>query len=72
MATKLNPKDLAWRLATIEDYQRVMDISEGIYSGMDYLPGMYMTLLHEHKSNMYVIEYQGKIVSFVSMKGEVT
>lgn len=60
---KVDFSQLVCRLATIDDYAGVMEISKGIYSGLDYLPAMYMTFLHDKRANLVVAEYEGKVVS---------
>ena len=56
-------QDVEVRDARFEDYQSVMDISQDIYNGRDYLPKMYHVFLQDKNSNCFVILLNGRIVS---------
>ena len=51
------------RRATLSDFQSVMDISEGIYFGWDYLPYYYHVYLQDKRSNCFVVTSQDRVVS---------
>ena len=60
---QMAPRDVEVRGAQFEDYQAVMDISQDIYNGRDYLPKMYYVFLQDKNSNCFVILLNGRIVS---------
>ena len=51
------------RRATLNDFQPVMDISQGIYFGWDYLPRYYYVYLQDKRSSCFVVTSQGRVVS---------
>ena len=55
------------RAAGPSDYDAVMAVSDNIYDGMDYLPVLYHTFIHDPNSHMFVAEVNGKVVSTSEM-----
>ena len=56
-------RDVEVREARFDDYPAIMDISQDIYNGRDYLPKMYHVFLQDKNSNCFVILLNGRIVS---------
>ena len=53
-----------YRLAKLSDFAAVKGINEDMYSGMDYLPSLYHSLLQTQKNLISLVaELHGKIVS---------
>ena len=54
------------RIATVRDYDAILDINRNVYKGYDYIPALFYTFFHNQNINLYVGLYCGKIVrSFV-------
>nr|KAG5694024.1 hypothetical protein BaRGS_002478 [Batillaria attramentaria] len=53
------------RAATLSDYNAVVAIDRDVYSGLDYLPATYPTLLQKPGSSAYVYEKGERVVGFV-------
>ena len=62
------------RLAVEGDYEAVVDVSQGIYDGLDYLPVVFHKLLTQPNRVLFVAELEGKIIGtefiFVVDEGE--
>ena len=54
------------RRATLKDFRSVMEMSQGIYFGWDYLPRYYHVYLQDKRSNCFVITAQGRVASKIS------
>ena len=54
--------DITFRLAGPEDYQAVLDIHDGVYYGMDYIPAIYHDVINSRDTAMYLAEIKGKVV----------
>ena len=54
------------RRATLNDFRPVMEMSEGIYFGWDYLPRYYHVYLQDKRSNCFVVTSQDRVVSEIS------
>uniref|UniRef100_A0A8C5WH24 N-acetyltransferase domain-containing protein n=1 Tax=Leptobrachium leishanense TaxID=445787 RepID=A0A8C5WH24_9ANUR len=52
--------------ATAADYEEILAISEGIYTGLDYLPLRYHAWLKDPQRRMFVAKSEGKVVAFDS------
>ncbi|OCT59437.1 probable N-acetyltransferase 16 [Xenopus laevis] len=52
--------------ATACDYEEVMSISEGVYSGVDYLPARYHEWLEDPQREMFLARLDGRVVGFES------
>ncbi|XP_063302074.1 histidine N-acetyltransferase-like [Pelobates fuscus] len=73
--SSLLTSDVQIFLATAGDYEGVMAISEGIYTGVDYLPYRYHIWLKDPQRRMFVAKSEGKVVgfdSFLLVDGGVT
>ena len=55
-------KRITIRLAKEEDFDEVIQVSEGIYDGLDYLPGKFHQWLQSPDQLVFVAELQGKVV----------
>ena len=51
------------RLATVDDYERVLDIDRNLYDGEDYLPYKYHKFLRDPNRSVFIGEIDGKAVS---------
>ncbi|KAE8620254.1 hypothetical protein XENTR_v10010167 [Xenopus tropicalis] len=60
------PQDIQVRPATARDYEQVMSISEGVYSGVDYLPVRYHEWLEDPQRRMFLAKFDGRVVGFES------
>ena len=49
--------------ATVADYEACVDINRNVYSGFDYLPGLYMYYMHDPNSKIFVAKIGQKVVS---------
>ncbi|KAK7479575.1 hypothetical protein BaRGS_00029212, partial [Batillaria attramentaria] len=58
------------RAATLSDYNAVVAIDRDVYSGLDYLPATYPTLLQKPGSSAYVYEKGERVVGFVVGSGQ--
>ena len=56
------PPDVTLRRATLADYQGVMDISQGLFEGHDYLPDHYQEYARGPKRHMFVAERNKQVV----------
>ncbi|XP_078586869.1 histidine N-acetyltransferase-like [Branchiostoma floridae x Branchiostoma japonicum] len=70
------PKDcLEFRLATHDDFDEVVRMSEGVYGGLDYLPSHYHTFIDDPYRLVVLAEMDGQIVglssAFIVDGGEV-
>ena len=54
--------EITFREATAADYDDVMNISDGIYDGFDYLPVRYHDFCKDPQRHMFVAEDDGKVV----------
>ena len=57
---------ITFRDATSADYDDVMNISDVLYDGMDYLPTRYHEYCKDPQRHLFVAEDDGKVVSFLS------
>ena len=54
---------LVCRLATIEDYQSVVDIDNNVYEGADYVPYMYHQYVNDPNRLCFVAIKDKEVVS---------
>jgi len=64
--------DLEFRSATLDDWPGVLDISQGVYGGMDYLPSVYSSWVEEAGEERptrfnFVVCLKKRIVGYVSL-----
>ncbi|XP_053318858.1 histidine N-acetyltransferase-like [Spea bombifrons] len=64
--SSVSRSDIQLLPATAGDYEAIMDISGGIYNGVDYLPFRYYTWLNDTNRRMFVAKSEGKVVGFES------
>ena len=60
--TAYPPLEVTVRAATPGDYSGVLDVSEGIYDGQDYLPLLYHRYLADPWRKCFVCEQGGQVV----------
>lgn len=56
------PAGVKWRLATLEDYNDIMDINRNIYDGMDHLPHKYSQYIRDPNRICSLLLKAGKVV----------
>ena len=56
------PAGVTLRAARVDDYQAIMEFSEGLVNGRDYLPGLYHRYLANPTRYLSVAELDGKVV----------
>ena len=54
------------RLASAADYEEVLEMSEGIFDGYDYLPFVFHQWLKEPNRLVFVAQFEGKVVGLCS------
>ena len=55
------------RLASAADYEEILEMSEGIYDGYDYLPFVFHQWLKEPNRLVFVAQLEGKLVGLSSI-----
>lgn len=61
----LSQAGLQFTVATEEDFDDIMAMSQDIYGGLDYLPTRYSSWLQETNRIVILARKQGKVVSLV-------
>ena len=56
--------DITVRLATINDCEDIINISQEIYQMFDYIPGCYIEIAQDKRCYNFVAEYKGQIIGF--------
>ncbi|KAK7500396.1 hypothetical protein BaRGS_00008303 [Batillaria attramentaria] len=64
--THADSEDEQLCLATLSDYDAVMAIDRNVYSGLDYLPHGYPTLLQKPGVSAFVLKKGGRVVGFIT------
>lgn len=59
----LSQAGLQFSVATEEDFDEIMAMSQDIYGGLDYLPTRYTNWLQETNRTVILARKQGKVVS---------
>lgn len=59
----LSQAGLQFAVATEEDFDEIMAMSQDIYGGLDYLPTRYTSWLQETNRTVILARKQGKVVS---------
>ncbi|KAF4089243.1 hypothetical protein AMELA_G00064290 [Ameiurus melas] len=59
--------ELQFTVATEEDFDDIMAISQGIYGGLDYLPTRYQAWLQETNRTVILARKQGKVIALESV-----
>lgn len=54
--------DIVVRRATADDYEAVMNITDDLWDGNDYLPTLYHVFLQTKQHVFYVAEIHGRLV----------
>lgn len=62
----LSQAGLQFAVATEEDFDEIMAMSQDIYGGLDYLPTRYTSWLQETNRTVILARKQGKVVSSVN------
>lgn len=62
----LSQAGLQFTLATEEDFDEIMAMSQDIYGGLDYLPTRYTSWLQEANRTVILARKQGKVVSVMN------
>lgn len=62
----LSQTGLQFTLATEEDFDEIMAMSQDIYGGLDYLPTRYTSWLQETNRTVILARKQGKVVSVMT------
>ncbi|XP_077598592.1 histidine N-acetyltransferase [Stigmatopora nigra] len=63
----LSRADLQFSVATEEDFEDIMAISQDIYGGLDYLPTRYSSWLQETNRTVILARKQGKVIALESV-----
>lgn len=63
----LSQAGLQFTVATEEDFDEIMAMSQDIYGGLDYLPTRYTSWLQETNRTVILARKQGKVVSPFSL-----
>ncbi|XP_072447551.1 histidine N-acetyltransferase-like isoform X2 [Chiloscyllium punctatum] len=59
--------ELEWCRAEEADFPDVMDISRGVFGGLDYLPARYHAWVRDPARRVILAKKKGKVVAFVSV-----
>lgn len=62
----LSQAGLQFAVATEEDFDEIMAMSQDIYGGLDYLPTRYTSWLQENNRTVILARKQGKVVSSIN------
>ncbi|KAK5893845.1 hypothetical protein CgunFtcFv8_006679 [Champsocephalus gunnari] len=63
----LSQAGLQFSVATEEDFDEIMGMSQGIYGGLDYLPTRYTDWLQETNRTVILARKQGKVIALESV-----
>ncbi|XP_063756738.1 histidine N-acetyltransferase isoform X1 [Eleginops maclovinus] len=63
----LSQAGLQFSVATEEDFDEIMGMSQGIYGGLDYLPTRYTNWLQESNRTVILARKQGKVIALESV-----
>lgn len=67
----LSQAGLQFSVATEEDFDEIMAMSQDIYGGLDYLPTRYTSWLQDTNRTVILARKHGKVVSSLSSKSSV-
>lgn len=62
----LSQAGLQFTVATEEDFDEIMAMSQDIYGGLDYLPTRYTSWLQEANRTVILARKQGKVVRLIN------
>lgn len=68
----LSQTGLHFAVATEDDFEEIMAMSQDIYGGLDYLPTRYTSWLQETNRTVVLARKQGKVVRFTDPKQDFT